>query len=59
MKIYRLSRQKHSIDAETYKKWIEYYQSHVAAILAKRIERDRRELGTVPARIIERIHIHK
>lgn len=59
MKIYRLSRQTHSIDAETYKKWIEYYQSHVAAILAKRIKRDSRERGAIPSRIIERIHIHK
>lgn len=58
MKIYRLSKQKHSIDVETYKKWIEYYQSHVAAILARRIERNRGEHSTIPSRIIERIHIH-
>lgn len=57
-KIYRLSRQKYQPTHEEYEKWIDYYESHVAAILARRVERNRREHSTIPARIIERIHIH-
>lgn len=44
---------------EQIKVYLEFYEHHVAAILARRIERDSRERGSVPKALDKRVQLHR
>ena len=58
-RLFRLSHKPYKPQHEDYKMYIEHYEAHVAAILAKRIARDRREREKIPPRIKERLRLRE
>lgn len=56
-RMYRLSQRTHQFTKEQYEIYIEYYEAHCAAILAKRAARDSKERGGVPKKLEGRIRL--
>lgn len=56
-RIHELSKQPWKYDEEEIKARIDYYEAHVASILARRIERDSSEHSRIPTMLSQRIHI--
>jgi len=57
--LYRLSQQPFEPTKKYYEDHIEYYQGHVAAILARRIKRDSSERTRIPKEALQGLHLHK
>lgn len=57
--MYRLSLQTYEPTKQQYEDYIEYYQGHVAAILARRIERDSAERARIPKEALQGLRLHQ
>ncbi len=57
--LYRLSLRTYEPTKQQYEDYIEYYEGHVATILAKRIKRDSSERARIPEKALQGLHLHK
>lgn len=57
--LYRLSLRTYEPTKQQYEDYIEYYEGHVATILAKQIKRDSSERSRIPEKALQGLHLHK